>query len=140
MCIISGLHYKVKDQVRISFKDTKSRFYEKTIENFKNLLLINIPSYRSGLVRIGDIGLKGNTFHLVSMHGIHDMLFFLLSSILPKSLQDRRKYDIHKVDEVEITLFNNHVHIQIDGEGFTERIGSDRKLTIKAAGRIRFFR
>ena len=45
MCIIRGLHYKVKDQVRISFKDTESRFYEKTIENFKNLLLINIPSY-----------------------------------------------------------------------------------------------
>ena len=76
ICIINSLPFKVKEQIRISFKDTESRRYEKTIENFKNLLLLNIPSYAGGLVKTGDIDLKGGTFHLMLMNGILEMLFF----------------------------------------------------------------
>lgn len=139
ICIINSLHFKVKEQIKISFKDTESRCYEKTIENFKNLLLINIPSYGGGLIKIEDIDLKGNTFHLMFMSGILEMLFFLFSGKLPKPLLPGRKFDVYKTDEVEISLPHNKVLIQIDGEDFTGRMGNCRKLTIKTAGKIRFF-
>lgn len=139
ICIINSLPFKVKEQIRISFKDTESRRYEKTIENFKNLLLINIPSYAGGLVKIGDIDLKGSAFHLMLMNGILEMLFFLLRGRLPETLLPGRRFDVYKTDEVEISLPNNKVHIQIDGEDFTGRMGNCRKLIIKTAGRIRFF-
>lgn len=139
LCAVSNLSFKVKDQVRISFKDTQLRLHEKTIENFKNLLLINIVSYGGGFVKIGDMDLKGNAFHLILMNGILETLYFLLGSKLPKILLPRRKPDIYKTDEVKISLPHNKVFIQIDGEDFTECIGNQKKLIIKTAGRIRFF-
>ena len=139
ICIINSLPFKVKEQIRISFEDTESRRYEKTIENFRNLLLINIPFYAGGLVKIGDIDLKGNVFHLMLMNGILEILFFLLRGKLPETLLPGRRFDVYKTDEVEINLPHNKVFIQIDGEDFTGRMGNCRKLTIKTAGRIRFF-
>ena len=139
ICIINNLHFKVKEQIRISFKDTESRLYEETIENFKNLLLINIPSYGGGLIKIEDIDLKGNTFHLMFMKGIPEMLFFLLRGKLPETLLPGRRFEIYKTDEVEISLPHNKVFIQIDGEDFTGRTGDCIKLTVKTAGKIKFF-
>jgi hypothetical protein len=101
--------------------------------------LINISSYAGGLVKIGDIDLKGSAFHLMLMNGILEMLFFLLRGKLPETLLPGRRFDVYKTDEVKISLPHNEVHIQIDGEDFTGRMGNCRKLTIKTAGRIRFF-
>lgn len=139
ICIINSLPFKVKEQIGISFKDTELRRYKKTIENFKNLLLINIPSYAGGLVKIGDINLKGSAFHLMLMNGILEMLSFLLRGKLPETLLPGRRFDVYKTDEVEINLPHNKVFIQIDGEDFTDYLDSLKKLTIKTAGRIRFF-
>ncbi len=139
ICIINSLPFKVKEQISISFKDTESRHYEKSIKNFRNLLLINIPSYAGGLVKIRDIDLKGSAFHLMLMNGILGMLFFLLRDKLPEALLPGRGFDVYKTDEVEISLPHNKVLIQIDGEDFTDCLGSLKKLIIKTAGRIRFF-
>jgi diacylglycerol kinase family enzyme len=139
ICIINSLPFKVKEPIRISFKDTESRRYKRTIENFKNLLLINIPSYAGGLVKIGDIDLKGRAFHLMLMNGILEMIFFLLRGKLPEIFLSGRKFEAYKTDEAEISLPHNKVFIQIDGEDFTDCLGSLKKLTIKTAGRIRFF-
>ena len=138
ICIINSLPFKVKEQIRISFKDTESRLYEKTIENFKNLLLLNILSYAGGLVKIGDIDTTGNAFHLMLMNGILEMIFFLLRGKLPETFLPGKRIEIYKTDNVEISLPHNKVFIQIDGEDFTDYLGNLQKLTIKSAGSIRF--
>ena len=138
ICIINSLPFKVKEQIRISFKDTESRLYEKTIENFKNLLLINIPSYASGLVKIRDIDTTGNAFHLMLMNGIFEMIFFLLRGKLPETFLPGKRLEIYKTDNIEISLPHNKVFIQIDGEDFTDYLSNLQKLTIKTAGSIRF--
>lgn len=140
ICIINSLPFKVKEQIKISFKDTGSRRYEKTIENFKNLFLINISSYAGGLVTIEDVNMRGRYFHLMMMNGILEMLFFLLRGKLPGTVLPGtgRRFDVYKTDEVEICLPDNKVFIQIDGEDFTDYLDGLKKLTIKTAGKIRF--
>jgi hypothetical protein len=73
------------------------------------------------------------------MNGILEMLSFLLRGKLPETLLPGRRFDVYKTDEVEINLPHNKVFIQIDGEDFTDYLDSLKKLTIKTAGRIRFF-
>ncbi len=83
--------------------------------------------------------MKGSACHLLLITGILEMLFFMLRSKLPETLLPGRRFDVYKTDEVKISLPHNEVHIQIDGEDFTGHMGNCRKLTIKTAGRIRFF-
>lgn len=139
LCAVSNLPFKIKEPVRISFRDSQLRLHEKTIENFKNILLINIPSYGGGFVKIEDIDLKGNNFHLILINGILEILCFLLGNKLSKILLPGIRRNVFETDDLRISLPHNKVFIQIDGEDFTECLGNQKKLVIKTAGRIRFF-
>lgn len=141
--IFKNFTYKVHGLAKLSFVLQEGKKNTIFVKGFKNLLLINIPSYAGGLMKPDSADAEKDSFSLIVVKKLFEFFFLSLDGRLPPFIINSIPWsltpEMYEINEITVTPPTGS-YIQIDGEDYTERFNGKKTFVIRAAGRIRIFK